>query len=432
MIDLPADFKARMRSQLGACYDDYISSYDRAPYKAIRVNTLKISPEEFKEISPFESLTPVPWEPNGFYIDDEKAGKTVLHAAGLYYVQEPSAMSAAPLLQVKAGERVLDLCSAPGGKGTQLAQAMCGEGVLILNEIDFKRYLILQSNVERLGVKNAVTVNSSPERLCEYFTGYFDKILVDAPCSGEGMFLKEPNAVTEWSLKNVEMCAKRQEKILDCADKMLAGGGRMVYSTCTFAPEEDERQVEKFLETHAEYKLLEMKKLFPHEVKGEGHFVAVLQKPDGVRREIRSRKPVMNDKSLKVYREWESETLNFKADDIFCEDRYGKTGFVCRFLEDLPEIHLSCQRFGRLYGEISLDGKRFEPSHRLAMSLKKDEVKHIEVDESTALKYLRGMTFDCPANEKGWRVVTYLGYPLGWCKAVNGVAKNHLPKGLRI
>lgn len=431
MIELPADFKTRMRADLGARYDDFINSYDRAPYKAIRVNTLKIPVEDFRKISPF-NLTPVPWEPSGFYVNEEKAGKTVLHAAGLYYVQEPSAMSAAPLLEVKAGERVLDLCSAPGGKGTQLAQTMNGEGVLVLNEIDFKRYQILKSNVERLGVKNAVTVNFSPEKLCEYFTGYFDKILVDAPCSGEGMFLKEPDAVTEWSLKNVEACAKRQEKILDCADKMLAGGGRMVYSTCTFAPEEDEGQIENFLKTHAGYKLLQMKKLLPHEIKGEGHFYAVLEKPDGVRCEIKNRKPVINEKTLKVYREWESETLKLRADDICCEGGYGKTEYICKFFEDLPENRLSCQRFGRLYGEISLDGKRFEPSHRLAMSLKSGEVKHIGVDEATALKYLRGLTFDCPASEKGWRVVTYLGYPLGWCKAVNGTAKNHLPKGLRI
>lgn len=434
MIELPADFKERMRAELGGKYTDFINSYDRAPFKAIRVNTLKISPEEFKKISPFE-LAPVPWESNGFYVNEEKAGKTVLHAAGLYYVQEPSAMSAAPLLEVKRGERVLDLCSAPGGKGTQLAQAMDGEGIIVLNEIDFKRYLILKSNVERLGVKNAVTLWSSPEDLCGTFTDYFDKILVDAPCSGEGMFLKEPNAVAEWSLKNVEMCAARQKKILDCADKMLAGGGRMVYSTCTFAPEEDERQIESFLKTHADYKLLEMKKLLPYEVKGEGHFVAVLQKSDGIRREVKCRKPVVKEKTLKVYREWESETLNYKAENIVCEDGYAvNAGQVYAFFDDLPELSGYSYRgdSGLYFGQKSPDGKRFEPSHRLAMSLKKDEVKHFEVDETTALKYLRGLTFDCPANEKGWRVVTYLGYPLGWCKAVNGVAKNHLPKGLRI
>lgn len=427
MIELPADFKTRMRADLGARYDDFINSYDRAPYKAIRVNTLKIPVEDFRKISPF-NLTPVPWEPSGFYVNEEKAGKTVLHAAGLYYVQEPSAMSAAPLLEVKAGERVLDLCSAPGGKGTQLAQAMNGEGVLVLNEIDFKRYQILKSNVERLGVKNAVTVNFSPEKLCEKFTGYFDKILVDAPCSGEGMFLKEPDAVTEWSLKNVEACAKRQEKILDCADKMLAGGGRMVYSTCTFAPEEDEGQIENFLKTHAGYKLLQMKKLLPHEIKGEGHFYAVLEKPDGVRLQAANRKPVQNTHTLGIYREWESETLAFKAENVVCE----YCGGVRQFAVDLPKVGVEIERCGREFGRLSLDGKRFEPSHRLAMSLKSGEVKHIGVDEATALKYLRGLTFDCPASEKGWRVVTYLGYPLGWCKAVNGTAKNHLPKGLRI
>ncbi|MCM1437866.1 MAG: hypothetical protein NC131_01460 [Roseburia sp.] len=433
MIELPSAFKQRMRDGLGEKYGDFINSYDRAAYKGIRVNTLKISPEDFKKISPFE-LTPVAWEHNGFYVNGEKAGKTILHAAGLYYVQEPSAMSAAPLLQVKPGERVLDLCSAPGGKGTQLAQAMRGEGILVLNEIDFRRFKILESNVERLGVKNSVTTWKSPEKLSEIFTDYFDKILVDAPCSGEGMFLKEPNAIAEWSVKNVETCAERQEKILACADKMLAGGGRMVYSTCTFAPEEDERQIENFLKTHPQYALIKMKKLLPHEVRGEGHFCALLQKNEGARREIKSFKPVVKEKTLKVYRGWEAETLNFKAENIVCEDGCAATsGQVHSFLNDLPApphgIHFNSTLF---YGMLSPDGKRFEPSHRLVMSLKKDEVKHFEVDEQTALNYLRGLTFNCPANEKGWRAVTYLGYPLGWCKAVNGVAKNHLPKGLRI
>ncbi len=381
----------------------------------------------------------VPWEKSGFYVpagaNVSGLGKTVAHAAGLYYVQEPSAMCAVPELNVTAGERVLDLCSAPGGKGTQIAQYMNGKGVLVLNEIDLKRCLILKSNVERLGVKNSVVLRQSPEELSRVFGNYFDKILVDAPCSGEGMFKKEPNAIPEWSLKNVEACAARQKNILDCADKMLAGGGRIVYSTCTFAPEEDERQIENFLKSHAGYTLINMKKLLPHEIRGEGHFCAVLQKSDGERLEVKKRRPVVKESMLKLYREWEAETLNFKAENIVCEDeRYSLNGGnVYAFFEDLPEIPYGFYwNSGLFFGGKSLDGKRFEPSHRLAMSLKKDEVKHFEVDEQTALKYLRGLTFDCPATEKGWRVVTYLGYPLGWCKAVNGVAKNHLPKGLRI
>ena len=224
MIELPQKFKERMSSILGEKYGDFISSYDRQPYKAIRINTLKITPEAFKEISPFE-LRPVPWEKNGFYVNEEKAGKSILHAAGLYYVQEPSAMCAAPLLSVKEGERVLDLCSAPGGKGTQLAQEMHGEGIIVLNDVNLSRAKILSQNVERLGIRNAVVISESPDRICDYFDGYFDKVLVDAPCSGEGMFLKEASAVTEWSEENVKACAKRQSLILDSAQKALKPNG---------------------------------------------------------------------------------------------------------------------------------------------------------------------------------------------------------------
>lgn len=437
-MNLPEEFLKRMKAQLGENFPAFLNSYEREPERAVRVNTLKISVDEFKKISPVPLGESVPWEARGIYIPAESnvsgLGKTVAHAAGLYYVQEPSAMCAVPELEITAGERVLDLCSAPGGKGTQIAQYMNGSGTLVLNEIDFKRSLILKSNVERLGVKNAVVLCKSPEELSGIFYDYFDKILVDAPCSGEGMFKKEPNAIPEWSLKNVELCAARQKNILDCADKMLAGGGRIVYSTCTFAPEEDEGQIESFLKEHAGYKLIKMKKLLPHEVRGEGHFCAVLQKPEGVRREIKKRSPVVREKTLKLYREWEEQTLNFKAENIVCEDEnYINGGNVYAFFNDLPEIPYGFYwDSGLFYGGRTPDGKRFEPSHRLAMSLKKDEVKRFDVDEATALKYLRGLTFDCPATEKGWRVVTYLGYPLGWCKAVNGVAKNHLPKGLRI
>ncbi|MDE7300973.1 MAG: RsmB/NOP family class I SAM-dependent RNA methyltransferase, partial [Clostridia bacterium] len=199
MISLPQKFIERMTNILGDSFGDFLSSYDRAPYKAVRVNTLKLSVEEFSRISPF-ALKPVPWEKNGFYVDTEKAGKTIMHAAGLYYVQEPSAMSAAPELNVKRGERVLDLCSAPGGKGTQLAQAMCGEGIIVMNEINYARAQILSRNVERLSITNAAVICADPQKIAEHFTGYFDKVLVDAPCSGEGMFLKEPESLAEGSL----------------------------------------------------------------------------------------------------------------------------------------------------------------------------------------------------------------------------------------
>lgn len=428
MINLPEEFLRRMQSELGGGFGAFLATYDRPAERAISVNTLKISPEEFEKISPVPLDGRVPWEPNAFYAPADGLGRTVMHAAGLYYVQEPSATCAAPELCVKPGERVLDLCSAPGGKGLQLARAMRGGGVLVLNEINRDRCKILESNVERNGVKNALVTCAPPERLAEIFEGYFDKILVDAPCSGEGMFKKEENAVPEWSEKNVALCAERQAQILECADKMLAGGGRLVYSTCTFAREEDEGQIERFLRAHGGYSLLSQKKLYPHEVRGEGHFCAVLEKGEGCRNDLKTHTPAKS--GLSVYREWERDTLCVRLENVRVDN-----GVAYCFTDGAPDNSGWSKRGvfggrGLCLGAYSADGKRFEPSHALVMSLTRSEVKCVEVDEKTALAYLRGLTFEC--NENGWRAVTYLGYPLGWCKAVNGTAKNHLPKGIRI
>lgn len=434
MFELPNEFIERMRAQLGNSFPAFLASYEIEPQKAIRVNTLKISVENFKKISPF-ALSPTPWEPSGFFVTGDSLGKTVLHAAGAYYVQEPSAMSAVPELEVKAGERVLDLCSAPGGKGTQIAQYMNGEGVLVLNEPVSSRRDILMQNVERLGIKNATITCADPDFLATIFENYFDKILVDAPCSGEGMFKKEPNAIPEWSPQNVKMCAERQAKILAAADKMLCGGGKLVYSTCTFSPDEDEGQIENFLKLHPNYSLIKMKKLLPHEISGEGHFVAVLQKCEGDRAEdFPLLKPSIPKKSdIRVYREWESATLKTCLDNLVVYNNRllyfndGAQNFTAALpLNERWRFRPSMLRLGEF------DVKRFTPDHEIATRFTPDIVQSIEVDEQTAISYLRGLTFECSQTLKGWHLVTYNNLPLGWCKAVNGVAKNHLPKGLRI
>lgn len=331
-------------------------------------------------------------------------------------------MCAAPELVVNGGERVLDLCSAPGGKGTQLASRMNGEGILVLNEINFARAKILSSNVERLGVKNAVVTCAPPEKLAACFPEYFDKILVDAPCSGEGMFKKEEAAIPEWSLSNVRLCAKRQAEILENAFNMLSVGGRMVYSTCTFAPEEDEIQIESFVKSHT-LKLVKMQKLYPHEVRGEGHFFAVLEKTEGGRGDIKTLTPRADKKLLSAYAEWERENLKIKFGNLYAA---GQTLYSVPY--GAPDVPVQTLRSGVRLGEFA--GNRFEPSHSLAMCLKADEAFSVEVDERTALDYLKGLTFGC--DERGWRLVTCFNQPLGWCKASNGTAKNKLPKGLRI
>ena len=270
-------------------------------------------------------------------------------------------------------------------------------------------------------------VSESPERIAEHFEGYFDKVLVDAPCSGEGMFLKEESAIREWSVENVKACAQRQALILDCAQRALKPNGLLVYSTCTFAPEEDERQIESFLSKYKNFKLLSMEKLYPHECAGEGHFVALLQKTDGEEGTVAPFKPTFVDKkSLSEYRDFEKKYLHRAPfQNLHCAG-----DVIYSIMDDCPSLPFKTLRTGVRLGEIK--SGRIEPCHSLAMCLENTQSNTVDVDEKIALAYLSGNTFDCPEKLSGWVLTTYLGYPLGWCKAVGGIAKNHLPKGLRI
>lgn len=244
MIQLPEEFMKRMQDMLKEAYPAFVRSYDEEKYQALRVNLLKTTIDEFRSKAPFPDLECVLWEKSGFYYKEGVTpGKHPLHDAGVYYIQEPSAMAPAAYLEAKPGERVLDLCAAPGGKTTQTASYMQNKGILVCNEIHPARAKILSENVERMGIRNALVTNETPQHLSEIFGEYFDRILVDAPCSGEGMFRKNDEACAEWSPENVQRCADRQDEILDCADAMLRPGGRLVYSTCTFAPVENEGSI---------------------------------------------------------------------------------------------------------------------------------------------------------------------------------------------
>lgn len=422
MYNLPTEFISRMKVQIGDSFEKFLSSYNRPSERAIRVNTLKISAEDFKKISPF-ALESVSWEPNGFYVSEEKLGKNAFYGAGLYYPQEPSAMCAAPLLNVEKGKRVLDLCAAPGGKTTQIAQTMEGSGVLIANEINYSRAKILSQNIERAGIGNCAVTCAAPQILAQSFENYFDRILVDAPCSGEGMFKKEPAAIENWSVKNVLSCAERQSGILEQAYKMLAGGGRMVYSTCTFSKEEDEGQIEKFLKAHTDCRLEKMVKLYPHEARGEGHFAAAIIKEEGERSDKSPFKGGKNDTAaIKLYREFEKENLKIRFENlrVIGENIYSLP-------RDLPDFSAQCLRVGVRLGTVAKG--RFTPDHSLAMYLKSVDCPSVDLTEEQALSYLSGNTFDC--SKSGWLLVTFKGFPLGWCKASGGAAKNHYPKGLR-
>ncbi len=426
--DLPEKFIENMQKQLPETeWEVFFATYANKPYKGVRINPLKGDIATLRALLPFVGER-VAWEENGFYTEEEKPGASPFHAAGIFYSQEPSAMSAAPLLEVRKGEKVLDLCSAPGGKGTQLACKMQGEGLIVLNEPIENRARILSQNVERLGITNAVVTCELPEKLSLRFGGYFDKILIDAPCSGEGMFRKNAEeALQEWSEENVALCAKRQAHILDEGTKMLKKGGRLVYSTCTFAPDEDENQVENYLRTHPYMRLITMEKLYPHKAKGEGHFVALFERLDEPTTSVvRVCKPFCSRTAEGAYRAFERDCFTRSV----AENLHEVNGTLYALPDNVFDWKgLQVLRVGIRLGELK--NNRFEPNHSLVMCLSaKDCKRSINLSGERLEKYFRGETVEGEI-ENGWCAVCVEGYPVGWGKAVNGTVKNHLPKGLR-
>lgn len=427
---LPEAFLQRMEAQLGSEYPAFLESLERPRAVALRFNPMKGE----RPVLPFVGA-PVPWEPEGFYYDPQtRPGLHVYHEAGVYYLQEASAMAPVALLDPKPGERVCDLCAAPGGKTTQIAGRMLGRGFLVCNEINPKRAKILSRNIERMGVANALVTNEHPETLASRFPGFFDRVLVDAPCSGEGMFRKEEAAVTDWSQETVQMCARRQREILDSAARLVRPGGRLVYSTCTFAPEEDEETVAAFLEAHPEFTPEPVEapwfvpgenasyRMWPHKLLGEGHFAAVLRKTQGESGEVPA---CPGEKCPKA---WESFA---KELDITLPE--GKAVSFGQSLywapTELPELNrLKVLRPGL---ELGTERKgRFEPAHALALRLKTCAVTESFPPESPEMKaYLHGDVV--PFGEKGWCLVQAGGYAIGWGKGDGSVLKNHYPKGLR-
>ncbi len=423
-----------MKERLGD-FPAFLASYEEPPKKGLRVNTLKISPEEFVRRAPFP-LSPVKGTTSGFYVSEEKLGADVWHFAGLYYLQEPSAMTVGETAKSCKKSRVLDLCAAPGGKTTHLAAEMGGEGILIANEIDPSRARALSQNVERMGIPNCAVTCAPPEKLAELFPAYFDLVLVDAPCSGEGMFKKEPNAIPEWSEENVARCALRQRQILEEAAKMVCAGGRLLYSTCTFAEEEDEWQIEEFLRRHPEFALLRQNKLYPHEFRGEGHFCALLEKKgdsscplvgEGVRPRA-SIKPYPVRKNSEANRAFSAfaEEVGLPLEGEITTLPDGRMYLVPAGMPDLSNVRLL--RLGVELGEW--DGKLFKPAHALAMAFGGKAKRKLSLSREESEKYLRGETLQTDLSN-GWCVVCAEEFPLGFGKCVGGMVKNHLPKGLR-
>lgn len=459
-MNLPIEFEKKMKAFLGDEWDDFLYSYDNNRFQALRFNTLKVqSPEERMRILKTlktSSDKKVSWANAAYYFDENvRPGKHPYHEMGLYYIQEPSAMSAAALLAPKPGMRVLDLCAAPGGKSTQLATYLGDSGLLVSNEINTQRSRILSQNIERMGIKNAIVTNEDSFVLASHFPGFFNAIQVDAPCSGEGMFRKLPEAIEQWSMENVAICAARQKEILDKAAVMLKPGGTIVYSTCTFSKEENEDVIEYFLERHPDFTLEEMERFWPHKVDGEGHFVAKLVRRGCVDTDLKAdrktkknknsknrkneTKPALTKENMKLLSEFLDETI---SEDMAAWIKNSRLVMFGEQLYRLPDMEvdikgLKVQRAGLHIGEFKK--QRFEPSHSLALALKISEAKNVVKltwDDPQTTGFFNGQsvmlsdeqTAEC---KKGWALVCVDGYPAGWGKVNGAQVKNHYPKGLR-
>ena len=430
-----------MREMLGESYPAFLRALEAPPALALRLNPLR----EGAEAAAAEFAgDPVPWARDGRYLRVEaglRPGASVAHAAGAFYLQEASAMASASVLDARPGERILDLCAAPGGKSTQIAAAMAGRGLLISNDPEPARARALAGNLERMGATNALVVSALPARLAAAWPEGFDALLVDAPCSGEGMFRREPEARSEWNPAAPEGCARRQAEILDQAARLLRPGGRLVYSTCTFNRHENEGSIRNFLARHPDFAPEDfalpgvgaseggMLRLWPHAVRGDGHFVAKLRRAGDAPAPAASAAPKPDRAVAALLSALESE--------------------VCALpdgIRDMAFFRLGDRLYARPAGCPEANGLRIvspglcllragrshiEPEHALAMALPPAcALRRAALDDEQARAWLRGEAIGLEG-ERGWTLALWRGLPLGWGKHSDGTLKNHLPKGLR-
>ncbi len=449
MIQLPADYEQRMKQLLGDDFHNYCEALNQSPIRGFRVNTDKIALSDFLSINPFGGQ-PIPYVDNGFIFDYEKVGNHPFHHAGMIYVQEPAAMAPAACVDIDPDWHILDLCAAPGGKSTQLKNKLGPNGVLVSNEIISSRCKILTGNVERLGLHNVATTCMDSAKIAATFADTFDLIMVDAPCSGEGMFRKEAIAIQEWSQNNVTMCAERQAGILDNAVKALKNGGIIIYATCTFSLEENEMTVDRFLQRHPDFVLAPVKnkvkestadgiffegckchnitdarRFYPHKSKGEGQFMAVL-KHTGTSPPPTKSKVVTKEKIPQTVLDFLQDTLT--QFDIEHVKLYNGNPVYFTPNFTIPKGAAFC--CGITIGEIKKN--YLQPHHQFFMAMGRKFKRKIELslEDKRLSQYLQGeeIPTDC---ENGWAVITVMGCPLGGVKVSGGKAKNHYPKGLR-
>ncbi len=460
MMYLPEPFCDEMKRILGEEYPDYLASMEQSRRFGLRVNTAKITVEEFERICPFP-IRRIPFVSNGFFYEENvQPAKHPYYFAGLYYLQDPSAMTPASRLPIEEGDVVLDLCAAPGGKATELAAKLHGTGLLIANDISAKRAKALLKNIELFGVTNSFIVTEYPRKLAEYFTGFFDKILIDAPCSGEGMFRKEPSMVKAWEQNGPDFYSKLQREIVEDALSMLKPGGMLLYSTCTFSPLEDEGTVDYLLREHPNLSLVEMEgyegfvkgkpelvqgseeltkaiRIFPHKMEGEGHFLALIHKSSDSDEPVmaaREERGGLKGEELRVFTEF-MKTSN----RVFSPTRLeSKNGMIYYMPKELPAMKgLRFLRSGLFMGECKKN--RFEPSQSLAMALSREDfanVVDLPLSDQRVIRYLKGETIelteaDSSANG-GWHLVCVDGYPLGWGKKTGMTLKNKYHSGWRM
>lgn len=418
------------------------------PHQGLRVNTLKIPVDQFLKRTSFH-LEPIAWTTDGFYCSfEERLGKHPYHQAGLYYLQEPSAMAPVACLDVQPGDKVLDLCGAPGGKTTQIAAGLQGKGLLVTNDIKAERVKSLVRNVERWGAGNVVVANEDPHKLAVSFPGFFDKVLIDAPCSGEGMFRKDERAIRSWSVYNNESCAALQKQILEQGALMLAEQGRLLYSTCTFSPQENEAVVADFLNKHPEFTLAPLplkygwrpglagwpetanvRRLWPHKVRGEGHFLALLEKRGPGETQAKPRPFMTAPQGLDSFWSFMEENLP----DIPAGPLVLQEPFLYCVPPGLPDLQdLKIVRPGLFMGILKKG--RFEPSQALAMGLTPGSVPRklqLAVDDKGIERYLKGETL-MYSGSIGWTLVCLEEFPLGWAKQTGNYLKNYYPPGWRL